>query len=50
MGIQTFHGIVISIGQKVDETNRSLEVYASIKEENIQFRPGMYVTAHIQKQ
>ena len=50
MGTQTFHGIVISIGQKVDETNRSLEVYASIKEENVQFRPGMYVTAHIQKQ
>ena len=49
MGTQTFHGIVISIGQKVDETNRSLEVYASIKEENVQFRPGMYVTAHIQK-
>lgn len=39
MGTQTFHGIVISIGQKVDETNRSLEVYASIKEENVQFRP-----------
>ena len=50
MGTQTFHGIVISIGQKVDETNRSLEVYASIKEENVQFRPGMYVTADIQKQ
>ena len=50
MGTQTFHGIVISIGQKVDEPNRSLEVYASIKEENVQFRPGMYVTAHIQKQ
>ena len=25
MGTQTFHGVVISIGQKVDETNRSLE-------------------------
>ena len=34
----------ISIGQKVDETNRSLEVYASIKEENVQFRPGMYLS------
>ena len=50
MGTQTFNGTVVSIGQKVDETNRSLEVYASIKEENVQFRPGMYVTAHIQKQ
>ena len=46
MGTQTFHGTVISIGQKVDET----KVYASIKETNPQFRPGMYVTAHIQKQ
>ena len=50
MGTQTFNGTVISIGQKVDEVNSSLEVYASIKETNPQFRPGMYVTAHIQKQ
>ena len=50
MGTQTFNGTVISIGQKVDEVNRSLEVYAYIKETNPQFRPGMYVTAHIQKQ
>lgn len=49
MGTQTFNGIVVSIGQKVDETNRSLEVYSSIKETNAQFRPGMYVTAHILK-
>ncbi|WP_455584156.1 efflux RND transporter periplasmic adaptor subunit [Bacteroides sp.] len=49
MGVETFHGTVVSIGQKVDETNRSLEVYASVKETNPQFRPGMYVTAHIQK-
>lgn len=49
MGTQTFHGTVLSIGQKVDETNRSLEVYASVKEGHPQFRPGMYVTAHIQK-
>lgn len=49
MGTQTFHGKVISIGQKVDEVNRSLEVYASIKDADSQFRPGMYVTAHIRK-
>ena len=49
MGKQIFNGTVISIGQKVDEVNRSLEVYASINETNAQFRPGMYVTAHIQK-
>lgn len=49
MGKQTFNGSVVSIGQKVDEVNRSLEVYCTIKESNGQFRPGMYVTAHIQK-
>ena len=50
MGKQVFYGTVVSIGQKVDEVNRSLEVYATIKEADPQFRPGMYVTAHIQKQ
>ena len=49
MSTQTFNGTVISIGQKVDEVNRSLEIYASVKEANAQFRPGMYVTAHIEK-
>lgn len=49
MGKQTFHGKIVSIGQKVDQVNRSLEVYASIEDGNSQFRPGMYVTAHIQK-
>lgn len=49
MGKQTFNGTVVSIGQKVDEVNRSLEVYCTVKDTNTQFRPGMYVTAHIQK-
>lgn len=49
IGKQVFHATVISIGQKVDEVNRSLEVYATIKDADSQFRPGMYVTAHIQK-
>lgn len=49
MGKQTFNGTVVSIGQKVNEVNRSLEVYCTVKEANAQFRPGMYVTAHIQK-
>lgn len=49
MGQQLFHATVVSIGQKVDEVNRSLEVYATIKDVDSQFRPGMYVTAHIQK-
>ncbi|MDD3037046.1 efflux RND transporter periplasmic adaptor subunit [Bacteroides sp.] len=50
MGTKVFYGTVVSIGQKVDEVNRSLEVYATIKETDPEFRPGMYVTAHIQKQ
>ncbi|WP_294477217.1 efflux RND transporter periplasmic adaptor subunit [uncultured Bacteroides sp.] len=49
MGTETFHGKVVAIGQKVDEVNRSLEVYASVEDTNPQFRPGMYVTAHIRK-
>ena len=49
MGTETFHGKVVAIGQKVDEVNRSLEVYAYVEDTNPQFRPGMYVTAHIRK-
>lgn len=50
MGKETFHGTVVSIGQKVDEVNRSLDVYATVQEKNPEFRPGMYVSAHIQKE
>lgn len=49
MGTRTFKATLLSIGQKVDEVNRSLEVYARILEGDSQFRPGMYVTARIQK-
>lgn len=49
MGNQTFYATLISIDQKVDKVNRSLEVYASIKNANSHFRPGMYVTARIKK-
>lgn len=47
MGTRTFKATLLSIGQKVDEVNRSLEVYATIQESDPQFRPGMYVTARI---
>lgn len=43
----TFEGEIISIGQQVDNVNRSLEVYARVKESNALFRPGMYVNARI---
>lgn len=48
MGTRTFKATILSIGQKVDEVNRSLEVYARIVDSDPQFRPGMYVTARIQ--
>lgn len=49
MGKQTFSATIVSIGQQVDEVSRSLEVYARINDVNLQFRPGMYVTARIKK-
>ena len=47
MGKTVFHATIISIGQKVDQVSRSLDVYARINDANQQFRPGMYVTARI---
>ncbi|MDL2276968.1 efflux RND transporter periplasmic adaptor subunit [Parabacteroides sp. OttesenSCG-928-G07] len=49
IGEETFNAEIISIGQAVDRVNRSFEVYAKVKEANSQFRPGMYVTAHVEK-
>jgi len=47
MGDERFVGEIISIGQRVDNINRSLEVYAKVKSNNAMFRPGMYVNAQI---
>lgn len=47
LGDHNFHAKVISIGQKVDQVNRSLEVYATITDATPQLRPGMYVTARL---
>ena len=44
-----FRVTLLSVGQEVDETSRSLEVYARVKESNARFRPGMYVSAHVEK-
>ncbi|SKB51777.1 efflux RND transporter periplasmic adaptor subunit [Macellibacteroides fermentans] len=49
MGTKTFEAKLISIGQEVDETSRSLEVFAKVISEDANFRPGMYVTAQIEK-
>ena len=37
MGKETFHAVLVSIGQEVDETSRSLEMYARVKETNPRF-------------
>lgn len=49
LGKQTFFATLISIGQQVDDVNRSLEVYARVTENNPLFRPGMYITARVEK-
>jgi cobalt-zinc-cadmium efflux system membrane fusion protein len=46
-GDETFSGEIISVGQSVDNVNRSLEVYARVMKNNELFRPGMYVNAQI---
>ena len=50
MGKTVFKATLISIGQKVDEDTRSVEVYAMVDTVDSQFRPGMYVTARIMKE
>lgn len=47
LGDARFHGTLVSVGQRVDEVSRSLEVYASMEDKEAMFRPGMYVTAQI---
>ena len=49
LGNTTFHGKLIAIGQEVDDTNRSIELYAEVTENNPLFRPGMYVSARMGK-
>lgn len=49
MGKEVFKATLVTIGQKVDEDTRSVEVYARVDTVSSQFRPGMYVTARILK-
>lgn len=49
MGKETFTASVVSIGQKVDETSRSIDVFARINGQRKMFRPGMYITARVEK-
>lgn len=47
MSNETFDAEIISIGQSMDNNNRSLEVYANVASSNEIFRPGMYINAKI---
>lgn len=50
LGKSTFHAVLISIGQEVDHANRSIELYARVAEASPLFRPGMYVSARMEKE
>lgn len=50
LGKTTFHATLISIGQQVDDTNRSIELYAKVLDASPVFRPGMYVSARMEKE
>lgn len=45
MGEENFEAVLISIDQTVDDTNRSVKVYARVCRPDSRFRPGMYVNA-----
>ena len=47
LGDTVFHGRIVSIGQQVDNTNRSIELYAEVADASPLFRPGMYVSARM---
>lgn len=50
LGKTTFHAILVSIGQQVDDANRSIELYAKVLDTSPLFRPGMYVSARMEKE
>lgn len=49
MGNTVYGATLFSIGQKVDESSRSVKIYCRIDKPNNNFRPGMYITARIKK-
>lgn len=46
---QTFEATLLSIDQMVNDENRSIKVYAKVKNTHPLFRPGMYVSATIRE-
>lgn len=49
MGEQIFEAVLLSVDQTVDNENRSVKVYAKLKNNDPLFRPGMYVSAKIKE-
>lgn len=49
LGSDTFEATLIAIGQQVDAVNRSVELYAKVKTPHALFRPGMYVSAIVER-
>ncbi|MCI1719643.1 MAG: efflux RND transporter periplasmic adaptor subunit [Bacteroidales bacterium] len=48
-GKKVFYATIVSVGQNIDQVNHSTQVYAKIIGNNPQFRPGMYVSARLEK-
>jgi cobalt-zinc-cadmium efflux system membrane fusion protein len=48
-GKKVFYARIVSVGQDIDKMNHSTQVYAKILSVNPQFRPGMYVSARLEK-
>lgn len=49
MGNKIFEAELLSVDQMVDNENRSIKVYAKVKNSDSMFRPGMYVNARIKE-
>lgn len=47
--MQVFQAVLLSVDQTVDQENRSVKVYAILKNSDPLLRPGMYVNAKIKK-
>lgn len=49
MGERMFEAVLLSVDQTVDNENRSVKVYAKLKNNDPLFRPGMYVSAKVRE-
>ncbi len=47
MGKKSFEAEVMSIDQSIDDKDYSVKVYAQVKTQHNEFRPGMYVRAKL---